>query len=228
MVAAEGREFDGILARRNAERLSWGLQFACETEISGDRVVCVADGPGMQLAGEAADTARRHLRPDVLVSTGFCGALDATLRAGDVFVATSVIDTEHGKTYGTSDVANESASHGGTLVSVNRVANTAAEKSELRATGAGAVEMEAGAVGARARIWNVPFYCIRGVSDTAGESFGLDFNQMRDRFGRFSRSRIALSALARPWQRVPALVRLNRNCRLASQSLGDFIANCRF
>jgi adenosylhomocysteine nucleosidase len=229
MVAAEAREFHGLLNRVPARNLQWGLQFACETELNGDRTILVADGAGMQRAGAAADVARRHVRPDVVVSVGFCGAIDPDLALNDMFVASGVIDRENKKRYPAAQTpVSKSPSAAGDILSVDRVANTAAEKRELRATGARAVEMEAAAVASRAEIWNVPFYCIRSVSDTAGESFEIDFNLMRDGQGRFSRGRIALSALARPWSRIPALVRLDGNCRGASKSLGDFLANCRF
>jgi hypothetical protein len=88
--------------------------------------------------------------------------------------------------------------------------------------------MEAAAVARKAAEWGVPFHCVRAVSDTAQDDLPLDFNLYRDAEGRFSRTRIALAALGRPFTRVPALLRLDRNCRIASESLGDFFANCRF
>jgi hypothetical protein len=34
--------------------------------------------------------------------------------------------------------------------------------------------------------------------------------------------------MARPFSAMPGLLELDRNCRRASQSLGDFLADCRF
>jgi len=76
--------------------------------------------------------------------------------------------------------------------------------------------------------WQVPFYCVRAVSDTAHEDLPLDFNLYRDRAGRFSLSKIALAAIRRPFTRIPALRRLEANCNVASESLGAFFADCRF
>ena len=115
----------------------------------------------------------------------------------------------------------------GKLLSMDRVASTAAEKSELRKTGADAVEMEAGAVAAKAKEWNLPFYAIRVVTDTATESFPLDFNRMRDADGRFDRAKIITAALRRPGVIFPELLRLNKRCKSAAKALGEFIANCR-
>jgi nucleoside phosphorylase len=106
---------------------------------------------------------------------------------------------------------------------------TAEEKRRLREkTGAIAAEMEAGAVKKIAAQWQVPFYCVRAVSDTAGEDMPLDFNLYRDRAGRFNLPRIALAAVRRPFSRIPALRRLEANCNVASESLGAFFADCRF
>jgi adenosylhomocysteine nucleosidase len=141
------------------------------------------------------------MQVDGIISTGFCGALDPALRVGDI-----VRD----------------------LHSIDRVAVTAAEKRELRVrTGAAAVDMESAAIARKAADWRIPFHIIRAVSDIAEEDMPLDFNAYRGPDGRFSRTRIALAALARPLTRVPALLRLDRNCRIAAESLGDCFAHCR-
>ncbi len=229
VVAAEARELQGVLKRTRVRTLQWGLRFACEGDLNGSNAVFVAHGPGMQLAGAAVDTARRHMRPDAVVSTGFCGALDPALNGGDVFIATAVVDKDSGKTYTAHEPKHVRPAAGvGDIVSVNRVASSVKEKQELRATGARAVEMEAAAVAVRAWLWEVPFYCIRSISDSASEGFEIDFNRMRDSNGRFSRSRIVLSALSKPWTRIPSLLRMERSCRRAAESLGDFLADCRF
>lgn len=233
MVAAEAREFEGLLSRMATRRLDWSLGFAREADWNGDRAVLVAHGAGIQLAGEAADTARRHICPDAVVSTGFCGAIDPGLRVGDVVVASAVVDRENNKRYLAAPLLQSGTGSGtevsaGEIWSMNRVAGTVAEKRELWRSGVRAVEMESAALASRAEIWNVPFYCVRTVSDTAGENFNIDFNRMRNARGGFSRGRIVISALLRPWSRIPGLMRLEKGCRTAARSLGDFLANCRF
>jgi hypothetical protein len=87
--------------------------------------------------------------------------------------------------------------------------------------------MEAAGVAAKAKEYNLPFYCIRVVTDTAGESFPLDFNQMRDANGRFSRSKILAAAFRKPTV-FPKLLKFDKTSKDASQALGDFIADTRF
>jgi hypothetical protein len=88
--------------------------------------------------------------------------------------------------------------------------------------------MEAAAVKNKAEEWGVPFLCVRVVSDTAADDLPLDFNRYRNGNGDFSRSRIALAAMARPFSVMPRLIELDRNCRRAAHALGDFLADCRF
>ena len=207
VVAAEKRELDFVFAGRdrspNVEPLPLvaarlAAEFACEVEANGDRWILMANGPGAKLAVEPLG---KRMDVEGIISTGFCGGLDPALQVGDIVREIHTID---------------------------RVAVTAAEKRELRErTGAAAVDMESSALAEKAREWGVPFHVIRAVSDRADEDMPLDFNMYRGSDGRFSISRIALAALARPFSRVPALLRLDRNCRIAARSLGDYFAHCR-
>ena len=183
----------------------------------------VANGPGRQLVNVAlSDDLIREVggADDVraIISTGYCGGLDPGLRVGDIVLS--------------EDTALHSnrAFVRGAVYTCNRVAATAAEKSALREqTGAIAVDMEAEAVRSRAVALGIPYACIRVVSDTAEENMPLDFNRYRDAEGRFSRTRIALAAMARPFSVMPRLMEFDRRCQQASmalgEALGDFLAD---
>ena len=227
-IAAERMEFEGGLRFVRPTPLDWGLRFACEAELNGSTALFVAHGPGMQLAGFAADAVRQRVKPDLVVSTGFCGALDPELNCGDILIATSVIDVENGRTFAARTPERGcSSAKTGALVCSNRVAVSVEDKRQLAQTGARAVEMESGAIAWRAGIWGAPFYCIRAVSDAATDTLPIDFNRMRDAAGRFNRASIVTAALMRPWTGIPGLLRLSSGCRKASTSLGEFFANCR-
>jgi nucleoside phosphorylase len=216
LVAAERREFDGIRKRMgNAKQLVWpGAKFACEAEWQGDRWWMLANGPGGALVIEAL---REKKNVDGMISTGLCGALDPALRLGNVVVS------------GNAHIEARAQFVRGTVHSIDHVAVTAAEKRALRnQTGAVAVDMESAAVERKAAEWNVPYLCIRAVSDRAGDTLPLDFNRYRNARGDFSRTRIALAAITRPFTVMPQLMEFDRNCRRAVGALGDFLADCRF
>ena len=221
LVAAERREFDGILKRLGtSSNLDWpDAKFARQAEWKRDRWLLMANGPGAALVRKALTKMMDGKKIDVsgVISTGFCGALDPALRLGDIVVGTA------------SAVECARPFVRGEILSTDRVAVTAAEKRELRAnTGAVAIEMEAAAVAGQAAEWGLPFRCIRVVSDTAADNLPLDFNLYRDSDGRFSRTRIALAAMARPFSVMPPLLEFDRNCRRAAEALGEFLADCRF
>jgi len=216
LVAAERREFDGIRNRMgNAKQIVWhGAKFAWEAEWQGDRWWMLANGPGEALV---LDALQEKKDVDGMISTGLCGALDPALRLGDVVVSGNVhIDTR-------------AAFVRGAVHTIDHVAAAAAEKRTLRdQTGAIAVDMESAAIEKKAAEWNVPYLCIRAVSDRAGDTLPLDFNRYRNARGDFSRARIALAAIARPFTVMPQLMEFDRNCRRAADALGDFLADCRF
>ena len=227
-VAAERRELDGLLVHVDEiTELNWPVDFARRGRLNGVQIVMVANGPGPKLAGDAVDAvehdaAERNEDMDALVSIGFCGGLQPSLGACDIFVASQVNGVVP---------ALAPASAGpfktGKLLSIDRVVSTAAEKAVL-AQNADAVEMEAAAVADRAKRHNVPFYAVRVVTDTFEESFPLDFNAVRSEDGRFSRARILAAALRNPATVIPELIKLNKRTKRAAQALGDFLADARF
>jgi adenosylhomocysteine nucleosidase len=228
LVAAERRELVGLLKRIRAKRLDWPLDFAARAECNGRGYVCVANGPGPVLARRAVETAAERENVAAVVSVGFCGALAADLPVASIVVADRILDVERGRSYITRAPRRFSGgNHPRAVVSVNRVAVTVSERRNLGEGGGAAVEMEAAGVAECARSRDLPFYCIRSVSDGADQDLAMDFNRMRDGQGRFSRARIVRAALRRP-AAVPALMELARNCRMAADALGEFLADCQF
>jgi hypothetical protein len=221
LVAAERRELYGVLKRIGpASRMNWPeVKFAREAVWRGNRWWMIANGPGPANVRRALDpgTWGDIKNVDGIISTGYCGALDPALKVTDIVVSDSA-GFETSLPY----VCGE-------ICSTDRVASTAAEKRLLREqTGALAVEMEAAAVKRAADQWGVPYTCIRVVSDAADQDLPLDFNKFRKTSGDFDLNRIALAAVARPFSVMLPLLEFDRNCRRASEILGDFLADCRF
>ena len=191
-----------------------------------DEVYLAENGAGAHHAAAAVDKALTSFRPDVIVSMGFCGALDPSLAIGDIVVGTTIFAGD--RAFPAEPPVTASPHRSGPVCSIDHVAATAEEKRKLHATGAIAVEMEAAGVGQRAQKLGIPFFCVKSVTDLANENMANDFNAVLRSDGRFDTMNILASSLRRPWVRLPELIRLRRRCGLAARSLGEFIADCRF
>jgi adenosylhomocysteine nucleosidase len=228
LIAAEPREFSGLLKFcTDVKRLSWPLHWARAAVLNGREVLLVANGAGGVRSAEAVAVASSDRKLNWICSMGFCGALENGMHAGDIFVAERV--DGGGEKYTTSKPHSGQMRHRtGVVASIDRVAQTVQEKCELRATGASVVEMEAGGVAKKAAELNLPFFCIRSVTDLAEESFHFDLNSALRSDGRFDTMRLIAAASRQPLSLLPELLRLWGRSRTASRTLGEFIASCRF
>jgi len=223
LIAADPMEFRGLLARaEDVRRHAIVTDYSRRARIGSHDVLLVANGAGWGRAGSAVEAASAF-SPDAIVSTGFCGALDDSLEIAGIVAGTEIAGD--GRTYACAPL---DAPHRGVVASIDHVAQTAAEKRKLRQAGALVVEMEAAAVAAAAQKHGIPFYCIRVVTDLAGENLENDFSGALRADGHFDTMFILRGALRRPSVRVPELLRLRSRCVRAAQALGDFIVGCRF
>jgi adenosylhomocysteine nucleosidase len=222
-VAADPLECSDWVARWNEIRkVSLAVRWARAGKWKGRDVAAIANGAGAERAFAAVVLAGEV---SAVCSIGFCGALDEGLHVGDVFVATEI---RNGTRTWDAMQPKSPAAASGAVASIDHIAQTAAEKRNLRSAGASVVEMEAGGAAGAAEDLGVPFYCVRVVSDLASEDFANDFNAALKADGSFSVARLAIGALASPRKRLGELVRLKQRTAAASKKLGEFLANCTF
>jgi adenosylhomocysteine nucleosidase len=227
MVAADRREFSGILqhsAGISPARLA--VVWSRSARLGTHQVVLVANGAGAQRAATAVDAALSGFPAEAIVSTGFCGALAPELGIADIVVGSAI--SVGPRTFPVLYPECAQLHQIGVVCSIDHVAQTAAEKRELRSGGGSVVEMEAAGVADRAAARGVPFYCVRVVTDLAGEDMANDFNRALRPDGHFATMGILRETLRDPLVRLPELVRLRNRCVRAARVLGDFIADCRF
>ena len=228
LIAADRREFAGFDAVRWSLRpASAGLRWAASGVFGGLQVLLAANGPGRLNALAAFDKVCREREVAAVVSTGFAGGLDPRLRVGDVFLAETVLEFSAGVEYSVKLPECAESPAQGRLVTVDSVVQDAAAKARLRDRGADAVDMEAAALAKAAQVRQLPFYCVRAISDDARTSFEVDFNAARRPDGTFSGWRIAAQAGISP-RRWRHLMELKRAAEQASRNLAAFIENCRF
>ena len=155
-----------------------------------------------------------------LVSFGFAGALDASLRAGDCLLPETVLTPDGAVGV---DAAWRAAllhmlpyAHGGALAGVVQPVLSAADKSSLRdATGAGAVDMESHLVAHAARRNGLPFVVLRVVVDTAARGVPASAVAALGADGGLSVAALVRSLAIHPAQ-LPALLSL-AVCALAAR-----------
>jgi adenosylhomocysteine nucleosidase len=216
-VAADPRECTGLISHwEHVHPLELPVHWARAGRWKGREVTVVANGAGAERAFAAVLVAPRAA---AVCNIGFCGALDESLRPGDIVVATEIrSDT---RAWPALPPVGPGAATG-IVASIDHIAQTAAEKRNLRASGASIVEMEASGTARASEDLGLPFYCIRAVSDPAHEDLVNDFNAALRPDGKFS---VVGLMKQLKWGE---LVRLRRRTALASKKLGDFIDAARF
>lgn len=182
----------------------------------GASVVFCQTGIGISAAHEGTVRLLKNFRPDLILSAGYAGGADRSLRTGDLLIPTELrsetpadrfptdprgeglletLTREEGLPYKT-----------GPLVSLWKMAGKV-EKTGWGEQGAMAVDMESAAVASVAVKRKVPFLSLRVVFDTAEEEI-------------FEKS---LKSILR----IPRLLKMHRLCqRNLAQVLGRFLT-CR-
>ena len=161
MVAAEPREFAGVLSRaREVAPVQAAVDWSRRARLGEHQLWLVANGAGCRRAAAAVEAGCRVREPEAVVSTGFCGALEERLEVASVVVATEVAsDREKWPARAISAGIHSTC---GTIWCAERLVGTAAEKKALAETGACAVEMEAAGVAeARKRAGFAVLLCAR-------------------------------------------------------------------
>jgi adenosylhomocysteine nucleosidase len=216
IVAALEREVAQLIKRcRRVERNHEGRNFIFYEQ---DDTVLVCAGIGLEPARRAAEAAIALYHPALLQSVGFAGALNASLRIGDILSPAIVLDARDGSRL-------EIPGGKGTLVTFMTVAGAQQKRNLAQAYGALAVDMEAAAVAAAAQAHGIPFTATKVISDN------LDFEMPHtarfiDAQGGFHTAGFALYVALRPWlwRRVAALA---GNSRKAAEALAAHLNNSR-
>jgi len=180
----------------------------------GDAVL-VCGGIGSQAARRATEAAIHLYQPEVVVSTGFAGALRNDLRVGSVVTPRTVIDGSDGSRF--------DAGGAGVLLSYDSVADDTTKLRLARSWGADAVDMEAAAVARGAEARGVRFMAVKAISDASDASLP-PLQRFVASDGSFQAGRFALYAAIRPWL-WGRVLQLARNTAKASRELCQALAS---
>jgi adenosylhomocysteine nucleosidase len=162
--------------------------------------------------------------PPFIIFAGYAGALVDSLRVGDIVLANEIVD-EHGGRWPTTwpgalpEGRWTPPLHRGRLLTVDHMTATPSEKRTLAGQHqAIAVEMESAFFAARCTKAEIPFTCVRAISDAASTALSPALATLLEG-GAVSPWRAFRAVLRQP-SLVPEFWRLARDTKHASDQLG--------
>jgi adenosylhomocysteine nucleosidase len=160
------------------------------------------------IGGKSIPSPAELAMADAIILAGFAGALDPTLKVGDLVLDTDLelpnLPFRRGRIHGS-----------------NKLIASSSEKTVLfRATGAIAVDMETLAVQSLGRQMGLPFIGLRAITDTAEDALDPALLRFTNSFGGVKPLSLA-TTLARQPSLVPTLLHLGRCAKIAGRSLSE-------
>ena len=177
-------------------------------------------GMGAAPATRACRRAFEVCQPTAVLAVGWAGSRRAETPAGSALRPDAVLDVATGETYACAPTHWTTR---GLLLTGRRVADRK-EKGRLAAVypTARSVDMEAATVGRLAAARNLPFRCVKAISDTVDEDLP-DLNPYITPQGQFAMARFVAYVGLRPalW---PVLSRFGKQSALAARTLAETLA----
>lgn len=212
IVAALEREVSPLIRHWYSEERGYsGRKFRF---FQRDRAVLVCGGIGAEAARRAAEAIIGLYHPVLIQSVGFAGALDSTLKVGNIFIPGCVIDASDGSKL-------DIGSGMGTLLSAPTVAGSIQKAQFASVYRANAIDMEAAAVGRVAQAHGIQFQAAKAISD----EHDFDLPPMQSFIspdGRFRSIPFAGFVALRPWLWIK-VARLAKNSAEASKALCEWL-----
>jgi len=204
--------------------------FALKEEAAPFRKIAAGkSGISILLTGIGRQNAEKSVReflavnsPEMVLTCGFAGGLNPDFKIGDVLFECEIpSEPPHVGCYDKLIAAGATSAK---IFCADRIATTVAEKKKMRdETGADAVEMESAAIHAVCRERGIPCATVRVISDTASEDLPLDFNALSKPDKSLDYGKLFL-AMAKSPGKIGALMRLQKNTKLAAENLAQVLA----
>lgn len=185
-------------------------------KIGETEYLAIAGGMGAEAATRACELVLAEGKLDALVSYGWSGALSCGLKPPTACVIAEVIDSRTNERFRTA------SSEGQRLLTLDHVARPDEKRPLAEKYQAPLVDMEAAAVARIAAARNIPFYCLKGISDGYTDNLP-DFNRFLGSDGQLQMPAFVAYALLHPkyW---PALLQLGRQSQDAARNLATLAA----
>ncbi|MGD0017306.1 MAG: hypothetical protein ABSC38_07310 [Verrucomicrobiia bacterium] len=207
-----------------------------EGTLAGQPVALLALGVGKECARIAAEVTIRCYRPDLIISAGFGGGLQPSVRDGDIVIGTEVLDLREDDGYQVRwraehplppheelrGISNGSLVHFGKILTADEMVLQSDTKVRFgRATDALAVDMETSAVAAVTAAHDTQMLAVRCITDNDHEDLPDEFNDFFV-LGQLQGSRVLASCVHSPHTLLD-LARLGFRARQAGKNLARFL-----
>jgi len=176
------------------------------------------------------------LKPDLVVSAGFCGALFPGLETGDVVIAEKLYHYSSGLITqdstidpdlpGTLILTRHPGIRPGIFISTENVVDKFLLISHIEhiATPTTVLEMESWSISEACRERGIKFAAIRAVSDPAGNDPAELFRNICDNEFNISLKKLSLLLLRKPLM-ITHLLQLAKNAKTAGRRLAEAVHN---
>jgi adenosylhomocysteine nucleosidase len=218
-------EFAPWRALRNLQKVTVGGVELHRAQVGRSTVDFVITGMGAENAGRVADIFISKNYSFCIIS-GFAGALKSSVKLATIIVTEKVQNhathqTEICDASLLSQASESGATRITTMLTIDHVVNTAAEKSSLSVY-AEAVDMESYAILHAANTKSVRAAVVRVISDSFDGEMPAELDTMVDPQGHVKIAGVVRYVAKHP-SMVPALLRLGRDSKIAAEALTNFL-----
>jgi len=207
-----------------------------EGTLAGQPVVLLALGVGKECARIAAEMTIRCYRPDLIISAGFGGGLQPSVRDGDIVIGTEVLDLREDNGYQVrwrsehplppheelGAIDSSSIIHFGKILTADEMVLRSDVKARFgKATGALTVDMETSAVADVTTAHDTNMLAVRCITDNDHEDLPDEFNDFFV-LGQLQHTRVISSCVRSP-RTMLDLARLGYRAKQAGHNLARFL-----
>jgi adenosylhomocysteine nucleosidase len=229
-IFALGIESGGLVdLLKNAEtsRHAHGAERA--GKLAGREVAIVEGGVGQRAAARATAEAIKFYRPKWVVSAGFAGGLNDSLRRGHIVMADEVANLAGerlavGLNVDPQSLAEMKGLHVGRLLTVDSLLRHPAERRRLAEQhGAIACDMETFAVAGTCREQGIPLLAIRVISDAVDDQLPPEIERLLAQKSLAGKLGAAAGAVLNRFSAAKDLWKLREDALKASDRLAKFL-----
>jgi adenosylhomocysteine nucleosidase len=204
--------------------------------LTGNQCSLIESGVGMKRAEEATQLLVTSVRPDVMISFGFGGAVKPGIVVGDLAIAGKSILYQDGQADSSNTIllslpqsARQTLASAGKkggftvyesdFLTVDRILNKREFSGKLPPDISNPVlDMETWAIARVAEQQEIPLIALRAISDAGDEELDFSMDQLTDAEMNIRISKV-IGTIVRTPRIIPQLIRLAVNCRFAGRNL---------